>query len=294
MDFVKSNQNVSKALKNRVDMIGYITVHNSNLNGDIDMNNMPRQDADGYGFATDVCIKRRIRDNVSLLYPDKDGYDIYIKNDKIALETKVNGCLNELSISKDMKGFDVDSKVKKFLCEKYFDIRAFGAVITGLSKVPGADGQLLGPVSVTFAESLEPISPQQLTISRVSIQTEKDLERKSHELGQKWVVPFAVYRFEVHISAAVAERTGFSEEDLEILIQAIQTMYENMHSSSKTDISLSNLFVFRHQSKLGNCPMKKLSSLICVEKIPQEIGRETYAISLDKGQLPDGVTVDIY
>ena len=139
MDFVKSNQNVSKALKNRVDMIGYITVHNSNLNGDIDMNNMPRQDADGYGFATDVCIKRRIRDNVSLLYPDKDGYDIYIKNDKIALETKVNGCLNELSISKDMKGFDVDSKVKKFLCEKYFDIRAFGAVITGLLKVPASE-----------------------------------------------------------------------------------------------------------------------------------------------------------
>ena len=283
-------------LKNRVDMVGYITVKNSNLNGDIDMENMPRMDAEGYGFATDVCLKRSIRDNVALLYPDRPGYGIYILNDNTALETKVNKCISELDEvnKKDLKGAKGGNKIKEVLCQQYFDIRAFGAVITGLSKIPGADGQLLGPVAVTFAESLEPIDPQQLTISRVSIQTEKDLERKSQELGKKWVVPYAVYRFEVHVSAAVSENTGFTEEDLEVLIEAIRSMYENMHTSAKTDISLSNLYVFRHKSKLGNCPMRKLSSAIHVEKITPEIGREYYHVTLDEGKVPEGVSVEKY
>ena len=279
------------ALKNKIDMIGYITVRNSNPNGDIDMDNMPRQDLDGYGLISDVCIKRSIRDNVGLLYGDQEGYDIYIKDDGIALESKVNECLPDLGKGKELKGTEYESIVKKKLCEKYFDIRAFGAVITGLSKISGGSGQLKGPVGVTFADSLEPIEPQELTISRVAVQTEKDREKKSRELGKKWIVPYAVYRFEVHISVAAAERTGFTEEDLSILIEAIRTMYENHHTSSKNDISIADLFVFRHDSKLGNCPMSKLASLIKVDKVVPEIGRAYYDISISEDDIPKGITL---
>lgn len=280
-----------EALKNRIDMIGYITVRNSNPNGDVDMNNMPRQDLEGYGLISDVCLKRNIRDNVALLYGDQEGYDIYIKDDGIALETKVNECSSAFKKAKDIKGAEYGNLIKGKLCEKYFDIRAFGAVITGLTKIPGANGQLLGPVGVTFADSLEPIDPQELTISRVSIQTEKDREQKASEFGKKWIVPYAVYRFEVHISAAAAERTGFSEEDLTVLIESIRTMYENRHTSSKNDISLTNLFVFKHDSKLGNCQMSKLSSLIKVDKIVPKIGRAYYDISINVDDIPNGVTL---
>lgn len=278
-------------LKNKIDMIGYITVRNSNPNGDVDMNNMPRQDMEGYGLITDVCLKRNIRDNVTLLYGDQEGYDIYIKDDGIALETKVNECSTELGKVDKKNGKEYERLVKEKLCKTYFDVRTFGAVITGLNKIPGAKGELRGPVGVTFADTLEPIQPQELTISRVSVQTEKDREEKGSEFGKKWIVPFAVYRFEVHISAAVAERTGFTEEDLAVLIESIRTMYENRHTSSKSDISLTDLFVFRHDSKLGNCQMSKLSSLIKIDKVVPKIGRAYYDISVNMDDIPNGVTL---
>lgn len=277
-------------LKNRIDMIGYITVKNSNPNGDVEMNNMPRQDVDGYGLMSDVCLKRVIRDNVALLYGDKEGYDIYISNDGVALESKMIECLDAVK-EKDLKGSEYGKLTKEKLCKKYFDIRTFGAVITGLSKIPGSDAQIMGPACVTFAESLEPIAPQMITISRVSVQTEKDNDQKASEFGRKWIVPYAVYRFEVHLSVAAAEKTGFSEADLSVLIESIRTMYENRHSASKSDLSLAKLFVFRHDSKLGNCPMSKLSSLVKIEKVTPALGKAYYDISIDQENIPQGVSL---
>lgn len=278
-------------LNKRVDMIGYITVRNSNPNGDLDMENKPRQDSEGYGYMTDVCLKRTMKDNVSLLYGGKPGYDMYIQKDRVALESKFEQARDEIDGIADLPVPAFEDATKARLCKKYYDVRTFGAVITSLTKIAGADGQIDGPVSVTFAESLEPIDPIQLSVDRVSIQTKKDAEKKTTEIGKKWIVPYAVYRFEVHVSPAKAKRTGFSEEDLNILIESIKSMFDNNRTSSKNDMELTKLFVFEHESNLGNCPIAKLNSLVHVEKITPDLGRDYYDITIDESSISNGVTL---
>lgn len=278
-------------LNKKVDMIGYITVRNSNPNGDIDMDNKPRQDYEGYGQMTDVCLKRFMKDNAALLYSGKPGYDFYIQEDRVALETKYNQIKDTIDGVKDMPVPEFEAEVKNNLCKQYFDVRAFGAAVTSLTKIKGCDGKIKGPVAVTWAESLEPIEPMEVTISRRSIQTETDAKQKTTELGKKWIVPYAVYRFEVHISPADAKKTGFSEEDLEALITSIKTMFDNLKSSSKNDLELTKLFVFEHESSLGSCSDIELRSLVHVQKVTPDFGRPYYDITIDEANIPNGVSL---
>lgn len=281
----------------KIDFIGFIEVRNANPNGDIDFDNQPRQDVDGYGYMTDVCIKRKIRDTITLLNEGKSGYDMFVNRDGIALETKAmtpvinNGGFEHF---KDMSPEEKHEFVKEEFMKQYYDVRAFGAVVPSYTKAHWQDAQIQGPVQISFAESLEPVQPEQITISRISIQTEKDLKEKNTELGKKWIVPYAVYKFEGHISANLAEQTGFTEEDKEALLEAIWRMYDYNHSASKTGIDMLKLFVFEHDSKLGNCKFRKLDEAIIVEKTQNKIGREQYSIEIDEEKVPESVKVKVY
>lgn len=282
----------------KTDFIGFIEVRNSNPNGDPDRNNMPRQNEDGYGYMTDVCLKRKIKDCVYADQEGQPGFDLFIQKDDVALETKMMAPIAEFGADK-FNELSTDQKRKLVVdsvCSTYFDVRCFGGVMTSYAKDKDKyfDGQINGPVQITMAQSLEPISPEELTISRLSVTTEKDKLLKNNELGKKWIVPYGVYRFEGHISADLAEKTGFSEEDLEVLLNGIFNMYENNHSAAAPEISVTNLFVFKHENKRGNCRFNVLRDCIHVEKKVNGLGMETYVITLNKDAVPDGVQSIVY
>lgn len=283
---------------NKIDFIGFIECKNANPNGDIDIDNQPRQNDNGYGYMTDVCIKRRIKDCAAILKHGEPNYNLYIVNDGLSLESKtanfVEGSGGYENIS-NMSSEEKHELVKRDFKGKYFDIRTFGGVITSFTKDKYLDGQIRGAVQISFAESLEEIYPEQITISRVSIQTEKDAETKKTELGKKWIVPYAVYMFEGHINPFVADKNGFTEEDKNILFDAIMGMYEQNQSASSTGMSVLKLYVFEHSSQLGSCSFKKIKDSIKIQKNEDlPIGKCPYEISVDKGLLPDNLTVDCY
>lgn len=280
---------------NKVDFVGFIEVRNSNPNGDVDMGNMPRQNDDGYGYMTDVCIKRKIRDAVALNMQDTEGYDLYIQNDYVALQTKAMEPVDAMDEEKfeTMPADEKSAYLREYMLKKYFDIRAFGAVITTYTKNRWTDGQMKGAVQISFAESLEPIQPTELTITRVDVSTEKDKETKDHDMGAKWIVPYGMYRFEGHVSADLANKAGFTDEDLEALLDGIWNMYENNKSAAQSDITVKNLFVFKHDSRLGNCRFSDLDKLIRVERAETPLGKKTYDIHLE-GETPTGVEVKVF
>lgn len=290
---MSENKN-TEVIKERVDMFGYMSCRNANPGGDPDNDNCPRQELDGMGIITDVNLKRRIRDYILLAHNKEPGYDMYVQRDDIALETKANGIINQVLNDTEMKPDELkkspDRKqlLHKALANEYFDIRAFGGVISTYSKNKYSDGQITGPVQVSFAESLGPIDPVELSITRVSIQTEKDKEEKDNEIGKKYILPYGVYKFEVHITPAVAAKTGFTYGDLEILKEAIFNMYEVNYTASKTGMSVDKLFVFTHSSAMGNCRVAKLRSLLQETYNPDD---KTYQVTA--GQLPKGITLEV-
>ena len=193
-------------------------------------------------------------------------------------------------------GVDVDRVVRDFMCRNFFDIRAFGAVMTTMVKGALNCGQVRGPVQLGFARSVEPIVPQEVTITRVAITTEADAERKDTEMGRKYIVPYGLYRCEGYISANLARKTtGFSEDDLEMLWQAIINMFENDHSAARGKMSVRDLIVFRHDSELGCAPAWKLFESVKVERKEFNGGParaySDYVVTVDESAVPDGVTV---
>ena len=212
---------MSEVIKNRYEFVVLFDVENGNPNGDPDAGNMPRIDPEsGYGIVTDVCLKRKIRNYVETVKEDAEGYRIYIKED-VPLNRSDNEAYIHLGVNdktiKELKKKDPDAdvKIRDFMCEKFYDIRTFGAVMTTFVKAALNCGQVRGPVQLGFARSIDPIISQEVTITRVAITTEKDAENKSTEMGRKNIVPYALYRVEGYISANLARKvTGFSEEDL--------------------------------------------------------------------------------
>lgn len=283
---------------NKIDFIGFIECRNANPNGTIDMNNQPRQNNNGYGYMTDVCIKRRIKDCAAILKQGESGYNLYIVNDGLSLESKATSFVNDNGGYEKIANMSPEEKqelVKAGFIARYFDIRTFGGVITSFIKDKYLDGQIRGAVQISFAESLEEIFPEQITISRVSIQTEKDAKTKKTELGKKWIVPYAVYMFEGHINPFVADKNGFTEDDKNTLFDAIMGMYEQYHSASSTGMSVLKLYVFEHNSQLGSCSFKKIKDSIKIQKNEDSpIGKHPYEISVDKSLLPDNLIVDCY
>ena len=230
---------MSEPIKNRYDFVILFDVENGNPNGDPDAGNMPRVDPEtGLGLVTDVCLKRKIRNFVEDVKEDADGYRIYIK-DQVPLNRSDAEALSALGVDKDLKAAkkndpDLDRKIRDYMCSHYYDIRAFGAVMTTFVKGALNCGQVRGPVQLGFARSIDPILPQEVTITRIAITTEADAEKKGTEMGRKYIVPYGLYRAEGYVSANLARKvTGFSEEDLQLLWQAILNMFENDHSAAR-------------------------------------------------------------
>lgn len=265
---------MSEPIKNRYDFVILFDVENGNPNGDPDAGNMPRIDPEtGYGLVTDVCLKRKIRNYVETLKEDEKGYRIYIK-DGVPLNRSDAEAIKTLGIDPDLKAAkkadpDIDARLRDYMCENYFDIRTFGAVMTTFVKGALNCGQVRGPVQLSFARSVDPIVPQEVTITRVAITTEADAEKKGTEMGRKHIVPYALYRAEGYVSANLARKTtGFSEDDLKLLWTAILNMFENDHSAARGKMAVRELIVFKHDSELGNAPAYKLFDSVTVQRKP--------------------------
>ena len=289
---------MSETIKNRYDFVILFDVENGNPNGDPDSGNMPRVDPEtGCGLVTDVCLKRKIRNYVETIKEDAEGYRIYIK-DQVPLQRSDAEALQYLGVDKDLKAAKkddpmLDQKIRDFMCRNFYDIRTFGAVMTTFVKGALNCGQVRGPVQLGFARSIDPVLPQEVTITRVAITTEADAERKGTEMGRKYIVPYGLYRAEGFVSANLARKvTGFSQEDLDLLWQAILNMFENDRSAARGKMAVRELIVFRHESELGNAPAYKLFDAVHVERadgvtVPRRYS--DYTVWLDDA-LPDGVT----
>ena len=286
---------MSTPIKNRYDFVILFDVENGNPNGNPDAGNMPRIDPEtGYGLVTDVCLKRKIRNYVEDLKEEAPGYRIYVK-EGVPLNRSDAEALTAVGVSGDLKAAkksdpDIDKKLRDFMCSNFYDIRTFGAVMTTFVKGALNCGQVRGPVQLSFARSIDPIVPQEVTITRVAITTEADAEKKGTEMGRKHIVPYALYRAEGYVSANLARKTtGFSEDDLQLLWQAILNMFENDHSAARGKMAVRELIVFKHDSELGNAPAYKLFEKVQVEKrveVPRQYGDYNVSVSDD---LPEGV-----
>ena len=299
---------MGEVIKNRYEFVILFDVENGNPNGDPDAGNMPRIDPEsGLGLVTDVCLKRKIRNYVDMVKENEQGYKIYIKedvplnrSDKEACESmgikekedkKVTEALKKLKKSDP----DVDMKLRDYMCNNFYDIRTFGAVMTTFVKAALNCGQVRGPVQIGFARSIDPIISQEVTITRVAITTEKDAENKSTEMGRKSIVPYGLYRTEGYISANLARRiTGFSEDDLELLWDAIVNMFENDHSAARGKMAVRELIVFKHSKELGDCPAYKLFDAVEVEKnegVEYPRKYQDYTVTIHNECIPESVEV---
>lgn len=292
---------MSEAIKNRYEFVVLFDVENGNPNGDPDAGNMPRIDPEsGYGLVTDVRLKRKIRNYVELVKEEEEGYQIYIK-ENVPLNRSDNKAFEYLHIDetkrKDLKKNDpeADRKIRDFMCKNFFDIRTFGAVMTTFVKASLNCGQVRGPVQLGFARSIDPIVSQEVTITRVAITTEKDAGNKSTEMGRKNIVPYGLYRVEGYISANLARKvTGFSEEDLELLWEAIINMFEHDHSAARGKMAVRELIVFKHSKELGDCPAYKLFEAVEVTRkdgilYPRKY--QDYEVIVHEEQIPETVEV---
>lgn len=294
---------MSEIIRNRYDFVILFDVENGNPNGDPDAGNMPRIDPEtGCGLITDVCLKRKIRDYVEMVKEDDPHFGIYIKDgvplnrsDRKALESCQLGDVKD----NELKGLkkadpDIDQKLLDYMCSHYYDIRTFGAVMTTFVKAALNCGQVRGPVQLGFARSVDPILPQEVTITRVAITTEEDAAKKGTEMGRKFIVPYGLYRAEGFVSANLARKvTGFSEEDLSLLWQAILNMFEHDHSAASGKMAVRKLIVFRHDSELGEAPAWKLFDLVKVQRKPDVTAPRSFADyewSVDLSALPQGVS----
>ena len=299
---------MGEAIKNRYEFVVLFDVENGNPNGDPDAGNMPRIDPEsGLGLVTDVCLKRKIRNYIEMVKEDEAGYKIYIKenvplnrSDREACESlgvtetedkKVTDALKKLKKSDP----DADLKLRDYMCKNFYDIRTFGAVMTTFVKASLNCGQVRGPVQLGFARSIEPIISQEVTITRVAITTEKDAENKSTEMGRKSIVPYGLYRVEGYVSANLARKvTGFSEEDLDLLWDAIINMFENDHSAARGKMAVRELIVFKHSKELGDCPAYKLFDAVEVKKnetVEYPRKYQDYKVTIHEEEIPDSVEV---
>ena len=278
------------AIENRYDFVMIFDVENGNPNGDPDAGNSPRVDAEtGYGYVTDVCLKRKIRNYVELLKEGEPGYNILIKPDR-SLNSKFTEAYVTEGLETVKKGAQKDDviKARDYMCKNYFDVRTFGAVMS-----TGEDpcGIVRGPVQLTFARSVSPVFVEDIAITRQARTTEDRQETGETEIGRKSFIPYGLYRAEGYISAALAQKvTQLSEEDVELLWNAIINMFEIDHSAARGKMCMRKLYIFKHDCVLGNAPSHLLFDKISVKQKNEGPARSfnDYDIIVDE-EMPDGV-----
>lgn len=291
-------------IQHKHDCLLVFEVINGNPNGDPDANAMARTDPDtGRGLVTDVANKASIRRAAHIMYGENDGYRMYIRNDSF-LNAKdeeaviANGAKN-LDNAKIVRKNDpdFDKKCAEFMCRNYYDIRTFGAVMTGFTKSEMSTGGVRGPVQFTCGQTVDPIQQLELTITRQAVSTEKELieKKKNNTMCSKFIVPYGLYVCPFHISAAQAQKTGFSEQDLAIFWESVKNMFEFNRSAMKGEINVRMVIDFEHDSMYGNAPAWQLFEALSIKRInPDEPARkfQDYDIQLDMSKIPAGVTVN--
>ena len=278
-------------IKNRYEFTVIFDVENGNPNGDPDAGNMPRIDPEtSAGLVTDVCLKRKIRNFVEIFKEDEPYYNILVKPDK-ALNTKFTEAYEAIGEKTGQKGKNPEAvrAARDYICQNYFDVRTFGAVMS-----TGNDpcGIVRGPVQISFAKSVDPIFTQDITITRQARTTEDKRDTGETEMGRKSIVPYGLYRADGYVSAMLAQKiTKFSGEDLELLWKAIINMFEHDRSAARGKMCVRKLYVFKHDSVLGNAPANVLFDKIVIGKkdgveVPRSFN--DYEITVDKN-MPEGV-----
>ena len=297
---------MSLPLQNRYDFVFFFDVRNGNPNGDPDAGNLPRVDPEtSHGIVSDVCLKRKVRNYVDLvkgtgvdtaLADGELGYKIYVQEGTVLNER--NGmAYTHIGLKPQSKKLPKkladQIAVTKFMCDNFYDIRSFGAVMTTEVNC----GQVRGPIQLCFAESADPIIPLEMSITRMAA-TKSNEEKDNKTMGRKQYVPYGLYRAEGFVSASYAERTGFTQEDLDLFFEALMNMFENDRSAARGLMSSRRLFVFKHESKLGNAPAYRLFDTVSVQKVcPEDQEPRAYAdyrIELDEAAVPAGVEVFDY
>lgn len=273
-------------IENRYEFVLFYDVENGNPNGDPDAGNMPRIDPeDNRGLVTDVCLKRKIRNYVELAKDGDKRFNIYVQ-EKAVLNRRNQMAYDACEITAEKgklpKKEEDAKKITAWMCNNFFDIRSFGAVMATEVNT----GIVRGPVQLTFSKSVDPIMPAEVSITRMAVTNEKDVE-KERTIGRKFIVPYGLYRAEGFISAPLAAKTGFSEEDLDLLWEALVNMFEHDHSAARGKMSSRKLYVFRHDSKMGNAPAHKLFECIAANKTAEGPARAfcDYEITVDHGKL---------
>lgn len=281
-------------IKNRYDFMILVDVENGNPNGDPDAGGLPRIDPEtGIGLLSDVSIKRKIRNYVDIAKDGKEGYRIYIKQGR-ALESNDKEALSYIGVDdvKNLKRSDpgADERIRDFMCQNFWDVRTFGAVMATFMQGSLNCGQVQGPVQISMGKSVDPIITQEMTLTRVAITREKDLLTKNTEMGRKSIVPYGLYVIKGYISPYLAKKTGFSEEDLGLLWETIINMFDVDHSATRGNMACRALFVFKHENELGKAPAYKLFDKISIKaKVESPRSFSDYEVAVDK-DMPEGVT----
>jgi CRISPR-associated protein Csd2 len=261
-------------INNRYDFILYFDVLDGNPNGDPDAGNLPRIDSEtGHGLVTDVCLKRKVRNYVGLLKDEQAPFEIYVK-EKAVLNSQHERAYKALNIDlkeedKKRKGGDKTEEAKKWMCQNFYDIRTFGAVMsTGVNC-----GQVRGPIQLTFARSIDSIAPLEHSITRMAVTTEKEAEKQDGDnrtMGRKFTIPYGLYRAHGFVSAPLANQTGFDETDLELLWDSLVNMFEHDRSAARGTMATRKLIIFKHESKMGNAHVQILFDLVTATRINLE------------------------
>jgi CRISPR-associated protein Csd2 len=279
-------------LKNRYEFVLLYDVENGNPNGDPDAGNMPRIDPEtGYGIVTDVCLKRKVRNYAELVKGDSAGYRIYVK-EGTPLNTNHKEAYVAVGLEPSKKApLDKVNEARQWMCANFFDVRTFGAVMSTGDNC----GQVRGPIQINFSRSIDPIIQQEVTITRQTV-TREDEAEKERTMGRKHVVPYGLYRAEGYVSAKLAndetKGTGFSEDDLALLWEALVNMFEHDHSAARGKMATRKLIIFKHDTELGNAPSHRLFELVRVNKKAEANPPRSfndYEISV--GAAPEGVTI---
>ena len=277
-------------ISKRYDFVFYFDVKDGNPNGDPDAGNLPRVDAEtGTGLVTDVCLKRKVRNYMQMKYPQKDEenpqppYAIFVR-DKAVLNRAIVSAWDEANKAKAVKTAEekrkAEESTRKRMCEKFYDIRAFGAVLATSDKEKADEsdddkklrktgGQVRGPIQLTFSRSVEPIVSLEHSITRMAVTNERDLE-KERTMGRKYTVPYGLYRTHGFVSAHLAEQTGFSQDDLDLFWKAMLEMFEHDRSAARGLMSTRKLVVFEHKDALGNKPAHELFARVTHKRAGDE------------------------
>lgn len=284
------------AIQNRYDFVLLFDVKDGNPNGDPDAGNLPRLDAEtGRGLVTDVCIKRKVRNYVGLLKGEQPPYEIYVKEKAVLNnqnEKAYIACDLKPESKKLPKKVEDAKRVTKWMCENFFDIRTFGAVMSTEVNC----GQVRGPVQITFARSIDPIVSSEHSITRMAVTTEKEAEAQSGDnrtMGRKFTVPYGLYMAHGFISASLAKQTGFGDEDLQLLLESLTNMFEHDRSAARGEMTTRGLYVFKHDSELGNAQAHTLFDRVSVQRKSDAPARNfaDYVVTVDDSNLPPSVSL---